>query len=95
MLSGKDNVATALEDMSPGDEVPVRLERDTRTVKALEQIPFGFKIAVADIRKDFPILKYGEVIGIASVDINKGEQVHVHNLAGARGRGDLAEGGAV
>ena len=93
MLSSKDNVATALEDVSPGDEMPVRLGREARTVRALEQIPFGFKIAVADIPKDSPILKYGEVIGIASADINMGEKVHIHNLAGARGRGDLADGG--
>ncbi len=92
-LSEKDNVATLLEDAAPGTEVLVRLGKETDTVKAGESIPFGFKIAVADIPKGGPIIKYGETIGIASRDIKKGEMVHVHNLEGARGRGDLTRGG--
>jgi altronate dehydratase small subunit len=39
------------------------------------------------------VLKYGESIGVASSDIQMGQLVHVHNLEGARGRGDLAEEG--
>ena len=34
-------------------------------------------------------VKYGESIGVASSDIQEGQLVHVHNLEGARGRGDL------
>ncbi len=92
-LSEKDNVATLLEDAAPGTEVLVRLGKETDTVKAGESIPFGFKIAVLDIPKGGSIIKYGETIGIASRDIKKGEMVHVHNLEGARGRGDLTRGG--
>ncbi|MDQ6598863.1 SAF domain-containing protein [Bacillus salipaludis] len=43
---------------------------------------------------DFPgedILKYGEVIGLATTDIEPGEHVHIHNLEGKRGRGDKVE----
>lgn len=94
MLSERDNVATAVEEIKQGTEVPVRLGREVRHVRALEEIPFGFKMAVADIAKGAPVVKYGESIGVASVDIGKGRQVHVHNLAGARGRGDLAKGGS-
>ena len=91
-LSEKDNVATLLEDAVPGSEVTVRLGKETSTVDAAENIPFGFKIAVADIAKGAPITKYGETIGIASRDIKQGEMVHIHNLEGARGRGDLEKG---
>ena len=94
MLAEADNVATAVDDLDPGAEVPVRLGREVRTVKALERIPFGFKIAVADIARDARAVKYGESIGKASSDIKAGELVHVHNLEGARGRGDLAKGGS-
>lgn len=93
MLSEADNVATAIEDIDAGTEVPVRLGREVERVKALERIPFGFKMAVADIAKGARVVKYGESIGIASSDIKKGDLVHVHNLEGARGRGDLAKGG--
>lgn len=93
LLSEADNVATAIEDIDAGTEVPVRLGTEVKGVKALERIPFGFKMAVADIAKGAQVVKYGESIGIASSDIKKGELVHVHNLEGARGRGDLAKGG--
>jgi altronate dehydratase small subunit len=94
LLSPKDNVATMLEDAPPGSEVPARLGNEVRLVKALEKVPFGFKIAVLDIAQGAGIVKYGEAIGIASQDIKTGEMVHIHNLAGARGRGDLAKGDA-
>ncbi len=89
MLSEKDNVATLLQDATSGSEVVVRLGKESQPVKALEDISFGFKIAVADIVKGAGIIKYGEPIGLASRDIMKGELVHIHNLEGARGRGDL------
>jgi altronate dehydratase small subunit len=37
------------------------------------------------------IHKYGQMIGRASAAIAAGEHVHVHNVEGVRGRGDLAE----
>jgi len=94
MLSEKDNVATLLEDVVPGTGVLVRLGEETRTVKARESIAFGFKIAVSDISQGANIIKYGETIGIASRDIKQGEMVHIHNLEGRRGRGDLKKGGS-
>ena len=92
MLSEKDNVATLLEDVTPGTEVLIRLGSKTDTVKARESISFGFKIAVSDIARGADIIKYGEPIGIASSDIKRGDMVHVHNLEGGRGRGDLMKG---
>ena len=94
MLSAKDNVATAIEDIAPDTDVPVRLGREVRQIRALEKIPFGFKMAITAIAKGSPAVKYGEKIGIAASDIRKGEKVHIHNLAGTRGRGDLEKGGA-
>ena len=94
MLAESDNVATAIDHIDQGVEVPVRLGWDVRTVKALEKIPFGFKMAVTDIARASQVVKYGESIGKASSDIKKGQLVHIHNLEGVRGRGDLAKGGS-
>ena len=88
-LTNKDNVATNLEETDPGGEVEIRMGDDIGKIKALETIPFGFKIAIEDISRGNHIIKYGESIGIASSDIKKGSLVHIHNLEGARGRGDL------
>ena len=92
MLSERDNVATGLEDIEAGTEVSVRLGKEVRKVRALEKIPFGFKMAVVSIAKSAEVMKYGEPIGIASLDIKQGALVHIHNLEGARGRGDIARG---
>lgn len=92
MLSNKDNVATSLEDVEAGTDVRVRMGKEVSTIKALERIPFGFKIAVTDIFKGLNVIKYGESIGIASQDIKRGQLVHIHNIEGARGRGDLVKG---
>ncbi len=94
VLTDKDNVATTLENVEAGAEVAVRLGEKVTSIKSLERIPFGFKVAVADIAKGTHVLKYGESIGIASSNIKSGQLVHIHNLEGGRGRGDLAQGGS-
>ena len=92
MISARDNVAVCLEDIEAGANVEVLLGGEVRNTRALEKIPFGFKIAVTDIPQGAHILKYGESIGLASSSIKKGNMVHTHNLEGGRGRGDLAKG---
>jgi altronate dehydratase small subunit len=94
LLSPKDNVATCLKDAPAGTTLRVYLARDVRVVKTVDKIPFGFKIAVAAIARGSNVVKYGEPIGVASTDIRAGQLVHVHNIEGARGRGDLEKGGA-
>jgi altronate dehydratase small subunit len=84
-----DNVATVIQDIEVGDVVIARIGKENFTVKARETIPFGFKVAVKSISKGESILKYGEVIGKARTKIEEGALVHIHNLEGTRGRGDL------
>jgi len=84
-LNPKDNVAIAVEDIETGDQVDIEGKKGiTRSIKALEVIPFGFKLALADIPKGGNIVKYGEVMGRATSDIKVGAQVHVHNVEGVR-----------
>jgi altronate dehydratase small subunit len=89
ILSPRDNVASVLEEVLPGETMEMNLAGETLTVQAIDRVPFGFKVAVMDIPADSPVIKYGETIGLASLPIRKGSMVHIHNLAGARGRGDL------
>jgi altronate dehydratase small subunit len=91
-MKANDNTATVLEEVLPGEEVGARLGSEVTTVTAVEKVPFAFKIALSDIPKGGMIYKYGEVIGKASDDIKRGQMVHIHNLEGTRGRGDLAQG---
>lgn len=94
MISAEDSIAVCLEDFSEGAEIEVRLGEESWNVKAAEAIPFGFKIALKDIAVGEHILKYGESIGLASEAIPMGRLVHVHNLEGGKGRGDLEMGDA-
>lgn len=92
-LRPADNVATAVQDLVPGQMAKVRLDRDLHQVAINEEIPYGHKFAVRFIEKGEEILKYGEVIGRATVDIQSGCHAHVQNIESLRGRGDLQEEG--
>lgn len=84
-LNRKDNVAVAVEDIEPEDLVNVTLrDGSMQSIKALETIPFGFKVALTHIPVGGHIIKYGEIIGKATSDIELGAQVHVHNVEGVR-----------
>ena len=89
LLNGLDNVVNTLEDVHSGDIVEVRLGQETRQIIAVEAIPFGFKMAASDIAHGEPVIKYGQPIGRANRFIGRGKLVHVHNMEGTRGRGDL------
>ncbi len=73
-----DNVATALDDLSPGP-VDVLGVSTTRTLLAIEPIALGHKIALSPIAAEEPIVKFGVPIGIATAAIPVGAWVHLHN----------------
>ncbi len=84
-----DNIATVFSSVPANVVVEVRNKKGNKEmIKVREDIPFGHKIAVKEIKKGAPIIKYGEEIGIASRDIKIGDYVHIHNLESIRGRGD-------
>jgi altronate dehydratase small subunit len=90
VLDPKDNVATVVEEVQAGEEIAT--EPGDKAVTAKEMIPYGFKVALTDIPKGGDIVKYGELIGRASKAIVCGDMVHIHNVEGTRGRGDLVKG---
>lgn len=83
-----DNVATVVEKTAPGSEVALEVSGRQTVILVTDLIPFAHKFALTDIRQGQNIIKYGEVIGIATADIKAGQHVHVHNLESCRGRGD-------
>lgn len=92
VLSAKDNVATALDGLKAGECLEVVFDGIKRTVTLKANIPFGHKFSLTEISPNSPVIKYGEVIGLATAPIAPGDYVHVHNIASARARGDLAGG---
>lgn len=84
-INENDNVIVALKELAQGEEVTV----GDRKVTALEAIPAGHKMAIADIAAGSEVIKYGFRIGNAKEDIKAGQWVHVHNIKTALG--DLLE----
>ena len=90
VIHEKDNVATCLAEMGAGDRADFTIAGDVKHVSVLDPIPFGHKIAVQPLETGDRIIKYGEVIGVASRPIKAGQHVHIHNVESIRARGDKA-----
>ena len=92
MIKEQDNVATALRDIQPDEEIAVGMGDVAKPFVVREFISYGHKFSVKDIVPGENILKYGEVIGRATKEIRAGTHAHIHNIESLRGRGDLADG---
>jgi altronate hydrolase len=78
-IDERDNVAVALEDIPKGD--PVRVE-GLEPFGCREAIPASHKVSLVYIPESGEVIRYGEVIALASGDIEQGRWVHTHNLKG-------------
>ena len=92
MIKEQDNVATALRDIQPNEEITVGMGDGAKPFVVQEFISYGHKFSVKDIALGENILKYGEVIGRATKGICAGTYAHIHNIESLRGRGDLETG---
>lgn len=84
MIDEKDNVAVAIEPISKGDTVSYLCNGEEKQLTARADITIYHKLATRDIACGEPVVKYGEHIGVATCDIQAGDHVHVHNVAGRR-----------
>lgn len=89
LINNKDNVVTVTEDVQTGQVIFFLASKQEKQIIAQGNIPFGHKIAICKIVSGQDIIKYGEIIGRATQDIEIGQHVHVHNVEALRGRGDL------
>jgi len=81
LLHPDDNVAIARRSIPPGTSL---VDGDQQWL-IRQEIPSGHKLARAILSAGQPVLRYGQVIGFASRDIQPGDWVHSHNL----GVGDM------
>ena len=85
VLHEQDGVAVAVDDLPAG----AAIEELSLTTQAA--VPIGHKIAIRSHAAGDPVIRYGQIIGHATVPIGVGEHVHGHNLA----MRDQAEDGAI
>ncbi len=91
VLNRADNVATLIDPGRAGETCALEGEASGE-VRLLEDIPFGHKICVRETAKGAQVVKYGQVIGMASAPVKVGAHAHTHNIESARGRGDRTGG---
>ncbi len=81
--------------LKPGDDVAVAKQRiPAGTVLVLNgkelpvetDVPAGHKFAVHGVAEGAPVLKYGQIIGYATVNIGAGQHVHTRNLGFGAGK---------
>ena len=80
-IDAADNVAVVVADVEAGERV--RLD-DGSELTAAQPVPRGNKVALATIAAGSPVVRYGEEIGVATIDIARGDHVHTHNLGGRK-----------
>jgi altronate hydrolase len=78
-MDARDNVAVVTAAAEKGDTVDLD---DGTELRAVEAIPRGGKIALAPVAAGEAVIRYGEVIGLATESIASGQHVHTHNVGG-------------
>ncbi len=81
VLDIRDNVATTLANLKAGEKLELEASGRSWKVVLVSDIPFGHKFALAEIKAGAPIVKYGEIMGRATMAIKPGTHVHVHNVS--------------
>jgi len=76
-LHPRDNIAIARASLPAGQEIQV----DQLRLTLLDQVPMGHKVALEDIPAGGRIVRYGQDMGAARVNIKAGQWVHTHNVA--------------
>ena len=79
-IDPKDSVVTLGGAVQPGDTVVYTDGGVRKQVTAKDEIPIYHKMAIRAVPKGGRVIKYGELIGIASSDIVPGQHVHTHNV---------------
>ncbi len=77
LLHPDDNIVVARRDIAAGESV----ELDGEAFVIPAPVELGHKLARRAIAANARVLKYGAPIGSMKVGVNRGEHVHLHNLA--------------
>lgn len=84
VVTGADNVATAMADIEIGEvQLTGAIPEGGGRIYAEQRVPFGHKIALKELKPGDRIVKYGAPIGIVTQEIGKGMHVHMHNMKSA------------
>ena len=71
-----------VEGIRAGQELTgwIMAEDESVTIKVLDDIPIGHKVALKDLNVGDTVIKYATDIGRVVAPIRAGEHLHVHNV---------------
>lgn len=75
-LHTNDNVLICCQMLKVNELISI----NDSSVKVLNSIDVGHKVAKAPLKTGDKVIRYGVSIGSATKDINIGEHVHMHNM---------------
>lgn len=75
-LNESDNVLICCQSLAPSESVEI----DQQHFVIQDEIDVGHKIARRAIKQGEKVIRWGVPIGSATLDINAGEHVHIHNM---------------
>lgn len=84
IIDADDNVATAIDDLKPGEVLKLAVGNTEVEVRVADAVKFGHKIALQFIPRGASVIKYNETVGTTTQDIEVGQHVHVHNVVSNR-----------
>lgn len=73
-LHRDDNVVVAIKAIAEKQAI------SSENIVCSNVVPEGHKVATSAVAKGETIIKYGQIIGVATADIQAGEHVHTHNM---------------
>jgi (2R)-sulfolactate sulfo-lyase subunit alpha len=78
----QDDVGVAVMDLKKGATIgALTLEGEAAgKVKLISNVPLGHKVAMRNLAKEQPVMKYGRPVGKAIQPIARGAHVHTHNV---------------
>ena len=80
LLDDRDDIAIATVDLKAGDRATIA----NTSLVVRNDIRRGHKVALRRLPTGTDVLRYGEVIGETTADVEVGDHVHVHNLISKR-----------
>ena len=85
VLNQKDNVGTSIKFLNLKSNIILKIEKKLINFLLKDNIRLFHKFSLNLIKKFEKIIKYGEIIGEATINIDKGKHVHIHNIKSLRG----------
>lgn len=76
-----DTCVTVMALVPAGEEVRYLCgDGATAAITARQDIPLYHKVAITKMPEGAYVIKYGEQIGVAKLEIQAGDHVHIHNV---------------